>query len=131
MPVVYTLDLECSTVHTTCVGYVTLPEVIAHFDELECDPRRPSRLHVLLDLSQITSLPESDQLRSVAERIGRVQNLVFGACAIVTHDDALYGMLRIFEVFTEPFFSATRVFRDLESAETWLQAARVDASDRD
>lgn len=130
MPVACTFDLDRSTVYTICSGYVTLPEVIAHFDELERDPQRPARLHVLLDLSQITSLPESSQLRSVAERIGRVQNLTFGACAIVTHDDALYGMLRIFEVFTEPFFSATRVFRDLPSAEAWLRQAQAEAPGR-
>jgi hypothetical protein len=120
MPIEYRIDTVRKLITTTCTGYVTLTEVIAHFDQLDRDPDRPERLDVLLDLSQMTSLPESDQLRSVAKRIARPDGSTFSALAIVTQSDVLYGMLRMFEVFAEPYFSAIQVFRDLDSAQTWL-----------
>lgn len=35
-------------------------------------------------------------------------------------DDALFGMSRMFEVFAEPQFERTRVFRDASIARNWL-----------
>jgi hypothetical protein len=129
MPVDYRIDAARQLITTTCVGYVTLSEVIAHFDQLDRDPERPPRLDVLLDLSQMTSLPESDQLRSVAKRIARPDGSTFGALAIVTQSDALYGMLRIFEVFAEPYFTAVHVFRDHDTAQTWLRIVHTKQAD--
>lgn len=43
-----------------------------HFDELEASPGRTERLDVLLDLTGVTSLPDTQQLRAVADRIERV-----------------------------------------------------------
>ena len=38
--------------------------------------------------------------------------------------DALYGMLRVFEVFSEKVFREVLVFRSLPEAEAWLAAQR-------
>ena len=126
MPVTYQLDQESSFIHTRCTGEVTLEEVIRHFQELETDPLLPARLDVLLDLSEMQSLPESDQLRSVAGEIGRLEPKVeWGACAIVASHDALFGMIRVFEVFAEGLFADLRVFRKRAEAELWLASVRT------
>ena len=123
MPVTYQIDAENATIRTRCVGDVTLEEVIHHFHQLALDPDCPGRLGVLLDLSEETTIPKSNELRAVACAIGKVRTRVqFGACAIVAPRDALYGMLRVFEVFAENLFSETRVFRSLDEAEQWLAA---------
>jgi hypothetical protein len=44
----------------------------------------------------------------------------FRACAIVVNRDALFGMLRMFEVFAHPHFERLRVFRDATAARAWL-----------
>jgi hypothetical protein len=44
----------------------------------------------------------------------------FHACAILVCGDALFGMMRVFEVQGEPFFRATRTFRIAKEAEAWL-----------
>src|SRR5919108_411727 len=75
VPIDYRIDPQTGTIYTTCRGFVTLPEVLAHFDTLERDPLCPARLDVLLDLTPITSFPESDQIRAVAERVGRVNRV--------------------------------------------------------
>ena len=121
VPVVYRIDSELNRIVTTCQGETTLREVIGHFDELEADPECPDDADVLLDLSAMTALPNVGQMRSAAERAGSAARRVrFGAIAIVAPNEALFGMARVFETFTERHFSRTGVFRNREAAERWL-----------
>jgi hypothetical protein len=121
MPVSHQFDRERSLVRTRCEGDVRFEEVMRHFRELEGDPSLPARLDVLLDLTEMRSLPESGQLRAVAGEIDRLQGRVaWGACAIVAADDALFGMSRMFHVFAEAHFARSSVFRELDDAERWL-----------
>jgi hypothetical protein len=102
-----------------------LEEVIGHFHELEADASLPARLDVLLDLTPMDSLPESYQLKSVAAEMDRMQSKVtWGRFAVVADRDALYGMIRMFQVFTENVFVSSRVFRSLEEAGVWLGSPR-------
>ena len=120
MPVTYEIDRDRRLVRTRCAGAVTMAEVLGHFDELERDPARPERLDVLLDLTGSTTLPGSDQLRTVAARISAVRTPRFGRMAIVADRDSMFGMARMFGVFAEAYFTASKVFRDLPEAERWL-----------
>jgi hypothetical protein len=100
---------------------VTLNEVLDHFRALERDSECLNRLNVLLDMSEVTSVPESEQLRDVSDQIGRIREKVqFEYCAIVALTDVLYGMARMFAVFAEEWFGEISVFRALDEAEVWL-----------
>ena len=120
MPITYRIERERSRIVTTCSGNVTLPEVMAHFDELQRDPECPPRLHVLLDLTEETSLPMAPQIQAAADRVGLVTHVVFEACAVVATREALYGMARMFEVLARGHFAAIRTFRGRQEAEEWL-----------
>ena len=121
MPVTYALDREKELVVTVCSGRLVLHEVLEHFEELRADPRLPESLDVLLDLSAVTSLPHSDQLREVASAVDRLRSIVrWGRCAVVATRDALFGMSRVFEALTEQHFKQVMVFRERGDAETWL-----------
>jgi hypothetical protein len=121
MPVTYEFDPDFGFVWTRCVGATTLDEVRAHFAGLEMDPTTPARLDVLLDLSMMTSLPESNQLQAIVDELRRLKPRIdWGACAIVAVNDALFGMSRMFEVFAAQQFTRTRVFRDFSTARNWL-----------
>lgn len=123
MPVTYTIDKGNRIIHTKCSGPVTIEEVIDHFHGLEQDPDCPELVDVLLDLSEETSIPTKQNLQEVASEISRVRGRVqFGNCAIVACTDALFGMLRMFEVFTEKYFQRTFVFRTTLDAENWLRS---------
>lgn len=125
MPVTYEIDAARPLIRTKCTDAVTFDEVIGHFRALEADPGVGGRLDVLLDLSELTSIPESPQLRVVADRVGRLLTKVdWGACAIVAERDVLFGMSRIFEVFAQSSFAATHVFRGRAEAEAWLASQR-------
>jgi len=121
MPVRYRIDPERKRILTRCEGNATLAEVLAHFDELEVDANCPPGADVLLDLRPMTNLPNVGQIRTAADRAGDAAKRVrFGAVAIIVSSEALFGMARVFETFTERHFARTGVFRSREAAEEWL-----------
>ena len=121
MSVTYKIDVDKRTVRTKCVGLVTLQEVIGHFRTLEQDSKCPDLLDVLLDLSEVDSLPETRQISTVINEMKRVRGRVrFGACAIVASREALVGMMRVFEAIAEECFRVSCTFRVANEAEAWL-----------
>jgi hypothetical protein len=121
MPVTYQIDARQGLIRTQCKGYVELPEVLDHFRTLEADPDCPRHLDVILDLREITSLPDSERLRAISREISRVRPTIeFGACAIVVSTEAFYGMAMVFEVFTARLFRATKIFKEMSTAEAWM-----------
>ncbi|MET0621114.1 MAG: hypothetical protein ABW056_12590 [Thermoanaerobaculia bacterium] len=125
MPITYRIDRELNRILTRCTGETVLKEVLGHFAELEADPDCPPRADVLLDLREITNLPNVGQIRAAAERTGDASRKVgFGAIAIVVGTEAWFGMARVFEAFTEAHFERTSVFRSIEAAEVWLDGGR-------
>jgi len=78
-------------------------------------------LNVLLDLLEMTSVPRTEQIRGVLQDLQNVQRRVrFEHCAIVADNDAIFGMMRMFEVFAKDYFVSTRVFREVAEAKAWL-----------
>jgi hypothetical protein len=125
MPIPYQIDTTQSLIRTKCVGNVSLQEVLGHFDALEKDPDCPPMLDVLLDFSDLETVPETDQLMAVADRMRRASRRVkFGACAIVAKSDVIFGIARMYTVYAEPHFTTARVFRDFLQAEFWLNSVR-------
>ena len=125
MTVTYQLDREFPLIRTRCTGNVTFAEMVDHFRELERDASLPARLDVLLDLTEMRSIPASDQLKAVSGEIEHLQHrLRWGSCAIVASRDVLFGMSRIFRVFAEAHFANSNVFRELDEAERWLAYLR-------
>jgi len=121
MPVTYMIDTDKRLIHTICSGTVTLPEVVRHFRMLRDDPLCTGHLDVLLDVREVTSAPDSTQLNVVTTEVASVRNKVeFRMSAIVANRDVVFGMMRVFAVFAEPFFRAIRVFREFAEAEAWL-----------
>jgi hypothetical protein len=123
MPVTYRIDPARGRILTRCAGDTTLPEVLAHFDELERDPRVPAGADVLLDLSRMTSLPNVGQLRAAAERAGAAARKVrFGAIAIVVGGGETSGMAgAAFGTFADRLFTRRGVFPTRAAAEAWLE----------
>jgi hypothetical protein len=99
--------------------------VIRHFRELQRDPVCPDRVDVFLDLRETTSLPESGQLNAVCNEIASIRERVaFGVCAIVAGEDELFGMMRVFESLTQPYFRKIKTFWVAAEAEKWLTLQR-------
>jgi hypothetical protein len=121
MPVTYRIDTERRIIHTACARPLTFAQVMDHFRELSEDPACAGRLDVLLDVTDVDMLPDSSQLGAVGAALGTIRKKVrFGVCGIIAPSDAMFGMMRIFEVKAGDYFDATRVFRKAADAEAWL-----------
>jgi hypothetical protein len=121
MPVTYRIDADQGIIRTKCSGNVTMEEVIDHFRALQLDPACPDHLKVLLDLGETNSLPDGAQIAVVSDEVRKVRKKIrFEECAIVATRDALFGMMRMFEVAAQEYFRAVRVFRATTAAEEWL-----------
>ena len=131
MPVTYEIDSARKLIHTICSAPLNFTQVIEHFRVLKEDPACTGRLDVLLDVSTADTLPMSSQLGPISAELGAVRSKVqFGNCAIIAPRDAMFGMMRIFEIAAGSYFRAIRVFRTPAEAEKWMssQAAGEDAA---
>jgi hypothetical protein len=128
MSIQYEIDSGRHLIHTRCAGPVTLPEVLEHFRALGADPGIGGALDVLLDFSDLTTFPSSDQVQSVAYRIRDLMpKIAWRHCAVVAPRDVAFGIGRMFEMLSDRYFRATMVFRRLDEAEHWLARGRADA----
>lgn len=132
MPVSYQIDQELALIRTRCTGDVAFTEVVDHFRSLESEASLPRKLDVLLDLTEMQSVPDSGQMDSVAREVGiLVAKVEWGSCAIAASGDLLFGMSRVFQALAESHFANLTVVRSLEEAERWLASLRQPAaSDR-
>jgi len=64
------------------------------------------------------------QLLGAADRIGRTPGFNFGFCAVVATRDIVYGIARMFEVYAGRYFQEVMVFREVDTAESWLAEQR-------
>lgn len=125
MPVLYEIDLDRRLVRTTCAGSITFEQVMAHFAALERDPRRAAGvMDVVLDIRTVTTMPETSQLRQVAERISPDNTAMkYGRLAIVAVNPEAIGLGRLFVQFTRGRFTASTVVASIDAAERWLDAS--------
>src|SRR5262245_11448086 len=120
MPVTYEIDAPRALIRTRCSGEVQLEDVLAHFAELQRDPRRPEWPDVLLDMTGLETLPNSGQLGAVKDRLGWRPALRFRFCAIVADRDVVFGIARMFQTLAGAFFEEVTVVRARIEAEAWL-----------
>lgn len=121
MPITYKIDTARNVIRTEAFGRLRLPEIVDHFRILETDSKLPESADVFLDLSKVDSLPNTPQLSTVVGQLRRIRSKIrFNACAIVVSREALFGMMRIFEVLAQDYFRVTCTFRTTADAEAWF-----------
>lgn len=125
MPVDYEIDPARCLIRTRCHGEVRFDQITSHFRTLADDPKLPSEPDVLLDFSDLTTYPDRDHVRSAALEVrGLLPKVTWGRCAIAAPEDVTFGIARMFEMISEPYFSVVMVFRSHDEAETWLASPR-------
>lgn len=121
----YRIDEASGVMHLSFGPGATFVDVAELLGVVAADPATPAPLDLLVDLRNSPPLPESAQLRKLANDLSRfAPGLRWGACALVASSDSHYGMSRMFSVFAERAFEAIEVFRELAPAETWLARRR-------
>jgi hypothetical protein len=118
VPSSYTIDPERRLVITRVWGAATDDDVIGHNQRLRTDPLFDPNFRQLADMSGVTEILVNT---GTIEMVSRGQLFVPGTQrAFVASEDAVFGLLRKYELHAESLGQAVRVFRDRKLAEAWL-----------
>lgn len=118
VPIQYAIDRN-NRLLTRADGVVTFDEINGHLDleQLNRDLDRSE----LIDARDATTDLMPAQVRQLVMRAAAMLRVVkLGPTAIVTTDDVVYGMARMYSILAEGVGARAEVFRDLESAIRWL-----------
>jgi hypothetical protein len=126
MPIRYSVDRVNRWLLTHADGVVTFHDINAHLDyeQRNRDLDRPE----LIDARGATTTVTATQVRELVKRAADMLRMVdLGPTAIVTDNDVVYGMARMYSVLAEGAGAAAEVFRDMQEATVWLN--RISADD--
>jgi hypothetical protein len=99
-------------------GAATDDDVVGHNQRLRADPLFDPTFRQLADMSGVSEILVNT---STIEVVSRGQLFVPGTRrAFVASDDAVFGLLRKYELHAESLGQTIRVFRDIKLAEAWL-----------
>jgi hypothetical protein len=112
------IDPARRLVITRVWGAATEEEIFEHGQRLRSDPQFDPSYRQLADMSEVTEVRVSS---SALETMSRGQLFTPGTQrAFVASSDAVFGMLRKYELHAESLGQRVCVFRDRKAAEDWL-----------
>jgi len=120
MSITYSVDPGSGHLLTRADGVVTFQDIDAHLDveQRNRDLHRPE----LIDARDATTNVTALQVRLLIKRAASMLRVVdLGPTAIVTTNDVVYGMARMYSILAEGAGVHAEVFRDMRSANSWLQ----------
>lgn len=119
MPISFYVDRLGRRVVTRASGLVTFSELSEHLDAEERE--RALDLTELFDARGATTDITPDQIKQLVRRaVETARRAALGPTAIVTHDDLVFGMARMYSILVENV-APVGVFRDPEPAIEWLE----------
>jgi hypothetical protein len=122
MPSSYAIDPARRLVITRVWGAATDEDIHEHARRLRADPLYDATYRQLADMSGVTEILVST---STIEESSRGQLFAPGSQrAFVASNDAVFGLLRKYELHAESLGQTIRVFRDRKEAEAWLGLTR-------
>jgi hypothetical protein len=120
MPIQSVIDRIHQRILTHAEGLVTFEDLGQHLDAEERD--RGLELPELFDARGATTNVTTQQVRTLVYRAAAtLRRIPLGPTAIVATDDLVFGMARMYAILTEDTGARVEVFRDVESANRWLQ----------
>jgi len=120
MSIHYSVEPISGRITTRADGILTFHEINAHLDleERNQDLHRPE----LIDARAADTDLSTEQVRRLVQRAARmVRDVKLGPTAIVTTNDVVFGMARMFSILAESVGVDAAVFRDVPSATRWLE----------
>ncbi len=121
MPVEYDIDKELNMLFSKALGRLVDSDLIEHQRLITNDPAFVPDLHQLFDLREVTDVAlTTEGIRLLASRnpfgVGAKRAFIVAPGAMV-----VFGMLRMFQIFTDEFHDELRVqFDHIGEARSWL-----------
>jgi hypothetical protein len=118
LPASYSIDPARRLVVTQVWGAATDEDILEHGRRLRADPLYDPTFRQLADMSGVTEILVKT---GTIEDVSRGQLFEPGTQrAFVASSDAVFGLLRKYELHAETMGQTIRVFRVRQEAETWL-----------
>jgi len=118
-------ETEAGTLLASLSGTATLDELNDYQDTYLSDPRWTPGMNVLTDCRAIEVGDfGSDEIRLLAEaNVLKADRFGFGRAAVVVSEPAAFGLVRMFQAYTDGAGFNQRVFTSIEAARDWLREA--------
>jgi hypothetical protein len=121
MPIRYSIDPVHHRLLTHADGVVTFHDINAHLDEEQRN--RDLNRAELIDARGAIGEFDVDRVKRLVQRgANMLQSVELGPTALVISNDVLFGMARMYSILAEGAGVRAEVFRDPESAITWLDS---------
>jgi hypothetical protein len=129
MPIQFKCDTETGILFTRAEGMVSFEDIRQHLEEEAADAEAAGYPEIF-DASDASTNLTSAQIKLIADRVTSMMKADrFGPTAIIANKDAVFGMARMLETFSEleggPSFG---VFRTLDEGMKWLQTQMAASS---
>lgn len=119
MPITY--RFEGRYIYTTIAGETGYADVKAYLDTVVKDPLFRPGMPSIVDCRGVKSLFSiSDLRKTAADTRSHPEMSVPGRVAVIASSNLVYGLLRMYEVFSEGQPVRIRVFRQPEEATAWV-----------
>ena len=123
MPLTYRVDTTQQIVRSHGSGALSTDDLLAYFAESRADPAFDPSMHRLMDLREVTALPSSEEIRSLANFARNKAPVVETArMAIIAPGDLAFGVSMMFKAFVG-YGERLIVVRDEQEAMDWLTRA--------
>ena len=109
-------------VFTNIEATFSVDDVRAYLVAAVADPSYRAGMPSLVDCRQVTALLSPAELRIIAAEIASITTApVAGRCAVLAASDVVFGLVRMYEAYSEGAPVDVCAFRDHDAAMAWLR----------
>ena len=121
MPLTFEVDRSQGVVRSHGSGKLTSADLLQYFADTRADPDYEPTMHRVMDLRDVTQLPSSDEIRSLATFARTKAPVETARMAIIASSDLAFGVSMMFKGFVG-YGERLIVVRDESEAMAWLQS---------
>ena len=119
MPLTFHVDRAEGIVRSQGSGDLTVADLLGYFSDTRADPEYIPGLHRVMDLREVTQLPSSEDIRSLATFARTKAPVETARMAIIASSDLAYGVSMMFKGFVG-YGERLIVVRDEAEAMAWV-----------
>jgi hypothetical protein len=123
MPLTFHVDKAHGIVRSRGRGTLTMADLLNYFADTRADPDYAQAMHRVMDLREVTQLPSSDDIRSLATFARTKAPVETARMAIIASSDLAFGVSMMFKGFVG-YGERLVVVRDEIEAMEWLTKGR-------
>ena len=123
MPLSFHVDTQERILRSRGSGVLTTADLLGYFAETRADPNYDPSMHRVMDLREVTQLPSSEDIRSLAALARSKAPFDSARMAIIATSDLAFGVSMMFKAFVG-YGERLVVVRDEREAMDWLMDGR-------